>query len=89
MSNIERQRRFRKRHPGYFQRIHAKNRAALKAHAEQMALAQQAAHAALIAQEAEQRQPLMLPAPVETIEIPGMTTIGEAIRSGEAIEVSR
>ena len=31
--------------------------------------------------------PLMLPAPVETIEIAGMTSIGEAIRSREAVEV--
>lgn len=31
MSNTERQRRFRKRHPGYYQRLHAKRRAGGKA----------------------------------------------------------
>ena len=31
MSNTERQRLFRERHPGYYQRLHAKRRAATKA----------------------------------------------------------
>jgi hypothetical protein len=62
-SNAERQREFRERHPGYYQRLHAKRRAEIKA----ALLAAQAA--------AEARTPLALPAPVEAILIRGMTTI--------------
>ncbi|MBC8107759.1 MAG: hypothetical protein H7Z14_14295 [Anaerolineae bacterium] len=76
MSNYERQQLFRERHPGYYQRLHAKRRAAMEARI--------AAGQALVAQAAT-REPLMLPAPVETIEIPGMTTI-DAIRSRDAVE---
>lgn len=69
MSNTERQRQFRERNPGYYQRLHAKRRAAIKA-----------GLAALRVREQEQamavrREPLMLPAPAVTIEIPGMNTV--------------
>lgn len=67
MTNAERQRRFRERNPGYYQRLHAKRRAGEKARAAELIAAAQAM--------AAKREPLMLPAPVETIEIPGMTTI--------------
>jgi len=63
VSNTERQRQFRERNPGYYTRLRAKRRAeenAIIAAAQVMAV---------------KPQPLMLPAPVETIEIPGMTTI--------------
>jgi hypothetical protein len=73
-SNYQRQQEFLARHPGYYQRYHAKRRAELKA-----ALAAQQAQL-----QATAREPLMLPAPVETIEIPGMTTI-EGFASCEAI----
>lgn len=82
MSNTERQRRFRERNPGYYQRLHAKRRAEVQALGER-----RRAIALMLAKPV----PLMLPAPVETIEIPGMTTIGtigEASRSREANEVS-
>jgi hypothetical protein len=80
MSNYERQQEFLRRHPGYYRRYHAKRRAEVQARiAEQQALVVQSAA----------REPLMLPAPVKTIEIPGMTMIGQASRSREAIEVSR
>ena len=39
VSNTERQRQFRQRNPGYYQRLHAKRRAALKARIEAQTLA--------------------------------------------------
>ncbi len=78
MSNIERQRRFRERHPGYYDRYHASRRARIKANGAAMAMATETV--------AEKVQPvalpamvvrLALPAPVETIVIPGMNTIGQ------------
>ena len=76
MSNTERQRLFRERNPGYYGRLHAKRRAKIAAlHAERVSAAQMVA---------VKREPLMLPAPVETIQIPGMTTI-EAIRAREEV----
>jgi hypothetical protein len=68
MSNTERQRRFRERHPGYYQRMHAKQRAATKATVAAMQAAREAEAGA-------KREPLMLPAPVVTIEIPGINSI--------------
>ena len=69
MSNNERQRLFRERNPGYYGRLHAKRRAAVRA------LAAARAAAAILVKPA----PVMLPAPVEVIEIPGMTTIPNTI----------
>ena len=77
MSNAERQRQFRLRNPGYYGRLHRRRRAATKAAALEVtkALAAQFLTAKQAAAEAVQRQPLLLPAPVEAIEIPGMSTI--------------
>ena len=78
MSNIERQRRFRERHPGYYGRYHANYRARIKANVVAIAMATETM--------GETVQPLALPpmvvrlalpAPVETIVIPGMNTIGQ------------
>jgi hypothetical protein len=56
--NIERQRQFRERNPGYYQRLHAKRRAVIKARiAEARALA---------------AQPLALPAASEPLALPAM-----------------
>jgi len=74
-SNAERQREFRERNPGYYGRLHRKRKA------EMLALLAQRASAEVVV---AKREPLMLPAPVETIEIPGMTTI-QAIPTREAI----
>jgi len=63
MSNTERQREFRERNPGYYGRLHRQRLA------EEQALAAAQAAAATV------RAPLALPAPVEAILIPGMTTI--------------
>jgi hypothetical protein len=68
MSNGERQRQFRKRNPGYYGRLHRKRNAQIAA-----MQAQREAVAQILAVKPE---PLMLPAPVETIEIPGMNMIG-------------
>jgi len=38
MTNTERQRLFRQRHPGYYQRLHAKRRAMIKARRKQREL---------------------------------------------------
>ena len=57
MSNSQRQRLFRERHPGYYQRLHARRRAEVAA--------LQAARMAVAATPAPARsEPLMLPAPV-------------------------
>ncbi len=66
MSNAERQRQFRERNPGYYGRLMARRRAASKA---------DAARAAALQVAAVKREPLMLPAPVEVVEIPGMNMI--------------
>jgi hypothetical protein len=67
MSNNERQRHFRERNPGYYGRLHARGRAGAKAGAAQLLAAAKAM--------AEKHEPLALPAPAVTIEIPGMTMI--------------
>jgi hypothetical protein len=66
-SNAERQREFRERNPGYYGRLHARRRAEINA-----AVAQQSAMAQVVA---VRREPLMLPAPVEVLEIPGLNAI--------------
>src|SRR4051812_12661378 len=67
-TNAERQRAFRKRHPDYYRILQAKRRAAVDAIIE----VRVGVEAIL---NAYRSSPLMLPAPVETIEIPGVTTI--------------
>jgi hypothetical protein len=72
VSNTERQRQFRQRNPGYYGRLKAKQRAASKAWVkERLAIAQGVAEILC----AYLKTPLMLPAPVDTIELPGITTI--------------
>jgi hypothetical protein len=93
-SNAERQRQFRARNPGYFRKYSARLRAISKKHrAEQeqaayQAQAEMAAVRAAAVQAAVKREPLMLPAPVVTIEIPGMTTI-DAIPTRESLAIWR
>ena len=65
MSNAERQRQFRQRNPGYYGRLHAKRRAAVRALAAARAAAATPARA----------EPLMLPAPAELLIIPGVNAI--------------
>jgi hypothetical protein len=67
-TNAERQREFRERNPGYYGRLKAKQRAAEKVRFEVYV-----ATKAIL--NAYRTIPLMLPAPVEPIEIPGVTTI--------------
>src|SRR3954453_12308703 len=76
VSNTERQRQFRERHPGYYARLQAQRRAPLKALRAKLEAEKRERFAAELAALAVKREPLMLPAPVETIEIPGMNTIG-------------
>jgi hypothetical protein len=82
MSNAERQRKFQLANPGYDARRKARERASakrsvamMKARMRAEALAEQAQTTAATIQTAATKPPLMLPAPVEKIEIPGMTTI--------------
>jgi hypothetical protein len=65
-SNAERQRDFRRRNPGYYGRLKARHRAKVKA------LGMQLKGIETILK-AYQTMPLMLPAPVEQFEIPGIT----------------
>ena len=62
MSNVERQRRFRERHPGYYGRLHRKRKAGIKARlAQQRAAAQAQAQAQA---QAEAQAPLAATRPV-------------------------
>jgi hypothetical protein len=65
-SNTERQRLFRKRNPGYYQRLHAKRRAKIAAMVAAMNAVPPETQQALAAP----RQPLLLPAPVVIMELP-------------------
>jgi hypothetical protein len=84
MSNVERQRRFRARNPGYNRkythRATAAQRLKMKqAYAEEIRNAMAAEAAAQQALNSTSAKPiLMLPAPVETPIIPGMNTIQSA-----------
>ena len=74
-SNAERQRQFRRRNPGYYKKYYVSKRArveAAKRQAQALMLAQAEADTQLARAAAP---PLMLPAPVEPVVIPGMTTI--------------
>jgi hypothetical protein len=70
MSNTERQRWFRASHPGYYQRLHAKRRAAVR---EMTAVREFAT--AFATQMLGVPVHRALPAPVETIAIPGVNAI--------------
>jgi hypothetical protein len=69
VSNTERQREFRRRNPGYYGRLKAKERALTKARVEAILLAQRQAAAVV------SKPVLMLPAPAVVIELPGINTI--------------
>ena len=76
MSNVERQRRFRERNPGYYNRYNARH----KVNHQEAAAAWEAAMAqAQAAEEAQAKRatagPLMLPAPAVIPVLPGINTI--------------
>ena len=91
VSNAERQRQFRERNPGYYGRRHRKRKqqfvvsAAAKQVALAMGLTESAATAVgylvavkevhLLLAIAQAKRPLMLPAPAETLRIPGVNAI--------------
>ena len=87
MSNAERQRLFRQRHPGYYQRLHARTRAQAKAGAAlilaELAAAEQVAVQVAVEQVVPEqvavpvarRELLMLPAPAEALVIPGVNAV--------------
>ena len=97
MSNAERQRNFRKSHPGYYARIQAAKRASAKRGGAQLMAAMEAAAKT---QEAAQAAPLtaavplalpmpperlMLPAPVEVLVFPGLKTSETLTGTGKLI----
>jgi hypothetical protein len=75
MSNYERQRRFRERNPGYYGRLHRKRNAEMLALRAAQQVAVEAAEVVAAEVTAVRREPLMLPAPVVTFEIPGVNAI--------------
>jgi hypothetical protein len=91
VSNTERQRQFRERNPGYYQRLHAQRRAevkALRAMCEAERITVEAAAVRVLAGQtvAEQvavpvvrREMLMLPAPAEALVIPGVNAIPDKL----------
>lgn len=80
-SNYERQRQFCERNPGYYARLKRAQRAREKAAWE--------AHVAAMVEQANatKPEPLMLPAPVEQILIPGMNAIPTSLPVREAVPV--
>jgi hypothetical protein len=101
MSNTERQRRFRERNPGYYGRLHRKRKqqgedyARMLLFAEKVGMNDLAARwvaaevvfgkANLLHALARAKQPLMLPAPVEPIILPGLNTIFRRSANAEMI----
>jgi len=80
MTNAERQRRFRQSHPGYYQRLHAQRRAHIKALCAEQTVAAKCVAATLVSEPVVLKIPiprerLMLPAPVEVLEFPGLKTL--------------
>lgn len=79
MSNAERQRRFRSRNPGYNRKYNGHPTAAQRRRAKEACvelLAKAEAHVQHVLRSTLCKPlPLMLPAPVETLAIPGMNTI--------------
>jgi hypothetical protein len=74
--NVERQRQFRERNPGYYRKYYARKKSIrLAAVAQRKALA--LANAAPAAAEVVPAfaEPLMLPAPVEPLVLPGLNAI--------------
>lgn len=85
MTNTERQRRFRERHPGYYGRLHRQRKARLQAYSATKALRVKAA--ALVAEWA--KTPLMLPAPAITFEFPGINALpARSVETREAVMVN-
>ena len=84
MTATERSQLFRARNPGYDARRKATERARWKAAVLQLRLAAHAEHAAQLA--AEQRGPLLLPAPVESLD---MQMLAAAMAPREAAAVER
>jgi hypothetical protein len=82
-SNLERQRRFRERNPGYYTRANRARRAAERQAQEARVLAAMRAMGF-----GAHREPLMLPAPVEVLEIPGMNAIPATMPVREAVSAA-
>lgn len=80
MSNVERQRLFRLRHPGYYARVNARRRAASRPAVAPPVAVEQAP--------AVRRGPLLLPAPVKLLEIPGVNALPAAMPVRQAVPVS-
>ena len=78
MSNIERQRQFRERNPGYYGRLHRKRNAEILA----LRAARMAAAEAVVAKP----EPLMLPAPVQDPAMDALNALSSALRSDSAAE---
>jgi hypothetical protein len=92
MSNGERQRRFRASHPGYNRKYNGHPTAAQRRKVKQMLAemhVQAEAHVRLVLHSTICKPlPLMLPAPVEMLVIPGMNTFG-MIRTTESVPLAR
>jgi hypothetical protein len=79
MTNTQRQREFRRRNPGYYQRLHAQRRAGVLAYREK--------HRAIAAVMQEIPQVLMLPAPGQSSVIPMPVLIPHRERELVALQV--
>ena len=65
-SNAERQRQFRQRNPGYYQRLQARKRAGIRATIDVMVA---------VDEMSTPKETLALPAPVEVLELPGLNMV--------------
>jgi hypothetical protein len=72
MSNLERQRRFRKSHPGYFRKYHRR----IKSTPPPVGVP---AGPQVMVVSAHKPEPLMLPAPVEELHFPAFDTATSAM----------
>ncbi len=92
MSNAERQRKFRASHPGYNRKYSGHSTRAQRRRATQQIIELQRkceAHVQLVLRSTICKPlPLLLPAPVVTIELPAMTTL-EKINAIAAVSLSR
>jgi len=87
MTNTERQRQFRRRHPDYYRLLQAKRRARSKAWLAAYLLAQRTEAAEAMA--AVQPEPLALPAPVLTIPIPTRLALPAPVEQPEMAAIER
>jgi hypothetical protein len=86
-SNIERQRQFRQRNPGYYNKYYARIKAMQKSARDAAQAAAIAANAVNVATPSKP-QPLMLPAPVHDPAMAALEALAASLKAGSAHDPS-